>query len=97
MRIYFSTTSSDIPKARALIQQVREAGHTITYDWTEGFDREAEMDKTELAVRAQADIQGVQDADAVIVYMQPSMATKMTGAAVENRRSLGDLHPHARR
>lgn len=83
MKVYLSTTSSNLPKARALMQRIRRAGHTITYDWTKGFERERQMGLLELGDRAEADIEGVRSADIVIVYMQPKMADKMTGAAVE--------------
>ena len=83
MRIYFSTTSHDIPKAQALMERIREAGHTITHDWTEGIAFEEHMSGVELSSRAEADIEGVRTADLVVVYMQPKMTTNMTGAAIE--------------
>jgi hypothetical protein len=84
MRIYFSTTSSDIPKARTLMRRITDAGHTITFDWTIGREDEHTMSEAELTARAIYDIDGVRTADLVIVYMQPKMADKgMTGAAIE--------------
>ena len=83
MKVYFSTTSRDLDKARALMQRIRDAGHTITFDWTEGIDFEEHMSGAELSARAEADIEGVRQADIVAVYMQPKMERKMTGAAIE--------------
>jgi nucleoside 2-deoxyribosyltransferase len=70
------------------MRRITDAGHTITYDWTEGFDREPEMTEAELTARAIYDIDGVRQADAVIVYMQPKMHTAMTGAAIETGAAL---------
>jgi nucleoside 2-deoxyribosyltransferase len=83
MKVYFSTTSSDIERARELMHVLIVHGHEITHDWTAGFEREAEMSDRELTERADADIDAVHRADVVVVYMQPKMEHQMTGAAIE--------------
>jgi len=89
MKVYLSTTSSDIPKARSLMQAVRDSGHAVTVDWTEGFENEPEMRVAELQHRADMDIVGVLAADVVVIYMQPKMKTHMTGAAIEMGAAFG--------
>ena len=83
MKVYFSTTSSDLERARELMEVLVYAGHEITYDWTQGFEREPEMSDREMTERADADIDGVHRADAVVVAMHPKMEEQMTGAAIE--------------
>ena len=74
MKIYVATGLENAPKARELMEMLRAAGHTITYDWAEhgpvwreGSARLREVGMAELA--------GVTQADAVIALLPGGRGT----------------------
>lgn len=74
MRIYVAGSSKDIEKIREIIQQLWDAGHEITHDWTINFEHLQDIVKGEdkeqarkvSQVSASHDRQGVLDADFLI-------------------------------
>jgi len=84
MNVYLSARSSDLAKARAAMERLHCAGHTITHDWTRPVElHEAEPGNDEtLAACGRADIEGVIAAEVVVVLIN-SPHGPGTGAAVE--------------
>ena len=92
MKVYLACSSSDLEIARMAMDALREAGHEITFDWTDMFEKaETEGKPVVLAERATADIQGVVDADVLVFYMTPSMKT--VGCFIEIGAALAGPKP----
>lgn len=76
MKIYVAGKFTDPEKARSVMEQLRAVGHTITYDWTKcnkGQDPEY------LKICADADLNGVRQADAVVaLFLDPEYAYRGT-------------------
>lgn len=75
MRVYVIGKYEEKAKIRTLMLSLAEAGHDITHDWTRedaGRGTGAERLRN-LRRRAQADYQGVRDAEAVIVLHHPQL------------------------
>lgn len=72
MKIYVASKFENTLAVQIMHRVLREAGHEITHDWTVE-DLAAENDPA-LAVRcAIDDVEGVEDADAVVLLMHPNM------------------------
>lgn len=64
MNFYLASSSKNIPAARLAMQQLRDAGHTITYDWTqEAANPDPNRAPGYYAAKC---IQGVEQADCLI-------------------------------
>jgi nucleoside 2-deoxyribosyltransferase len=66
MKIYVA--GKDISRATAVMETLKEAGHTITYDWAHDFDSAEDFDEKQTQELAVAERKGVQAAD-VLVYL----------------------------
>lgn len=73
MKIYVATKWEEAPRAQEVMRQLKEAGHTITYDWTR-----QEQESTSQAI---ADWEGVMSADALVLIVEKKLYYK--GAWVE--------------
>lgn len=69
MKIYVSTPSSIIPKAKETMARVVEMGHEISFDWTVGFEDEPSFSNVQLWERARNDLIGVQRAHLLLVVV----------------------------
>jgi nucleoside 2-deoxyribosyltransferase len=89
--------------ARPMIKRLRDAGHMITCDWTEGLTTaatpgETTLPKEEQAKFARADLEGVREADLFWALATDLGGTGMwieTGyaqALAEERRALGSIY-----
>jgi hypothetical protein len=84
MKIFVSGQITDIDNVRSVQQQLLDAGHKITHDWTrnETGDKmlagnEAKLaDIEETGRRAELDIQGVIDCDAYVICTDNTKAGK---------------------
>ena len=75
MKIYVACKFEDTATVQSAIAKLRAAGHTITYDWStapliQSIQLALERDAEE-AKQAIADLQGVVDADAIIMFPRP--------------------------
>jgi len=69
MKIYFSAPSSNMTLVRDEMKWITDLGHTITHDWT--FDSEDGFTKEQLRTLAFKDVEGVKNADCVILRSDP--------------------------
>lgn len=77
MKFYVAGKFSDYSFVRSIVDMLAEHGHTVTYDWTRtsefGPDGHPvsndphDLSKEQLGEYAQKDVQGVQDADFLVV------------------------------
>lgn len=89
MKLYVAGRFQSYAKVRGVIDRLQSMGHTITYDWTRSpeFDSQGEpvqadphsLSPQKLLEYAVADLDGVLDADAVVVCADDSLA----GAYIE--------------
>jgi nucleoside 2-deoxyribosyltransferase len=86
MKIYVAASSREIPRARAVMADLRAAGYVITHDWVPGVEdamsrgiTEAKADDTHAFAAAFADLRGVADAEA-LVFLAPTDTSKMAWA-----------------
>jgi hypothetical protein len=68
MRIYVATKFEEFERAREVMDLLRSAGHTITYDWT----RNKQFSRTQ----ARNDKHGVVTADALVCIFEKDLAYK---------------------
>lgn len=92
LRVYVAGRTNDIHRIRQIQYICRQVGWTITYDWTENVEAQLarpEKDPELLAEYAANDIQGVWNADLVIVMCSPALlgtAIEMGAAIILGRR-----------
>ncbi len=70
MRVYVAAKFEDKVLARDAMAKLRAVGHEITYDWTVEDDTKAEPGKLDEyhAECAERDIEGVQDAEVLVIF-----------------------------
>ncbi len=83
MNVYVASKFENYMRVREIQDQLRAAGHTITYDWTQC----AVMD----AVQARKDLFGVLDAEAVVLIVEEDLSYR--GALVELGIAMGAAIP----
>lgn len=64
MKLFVASSYLNKAEARKVMRKLKAAGHTITFDWTR---KERVSTTAQKAAKAQADAQGVWDADALVV------------------------------
>ena len=79
MKIYVATKYEEAPRARQVMGLLIAHGHTITYNWTWNEQSSSEQ--------AHKDMQGVLDADALVLIIEKDLQYK--GALVEVGIALG--------
>jgi hypothetical protein len=88
MRVYLASGLQNIERARQVRDWIAAAGHTITYDWMAhgpAGDRGAEY----LTAIADRELQGVKDADCVVVLLPGGRGTHAElGAALALNKSV---------
>lgn len=99
MKLYIASRFGNYERVRAFVDAAKDAGHTITHDWTrtEEFGPDghpttgdgSQLPISEQARHAQADLDAAAEADAVVLLPVPDMG----GAYVEVGYALG----HGRR
>jgi hypothetical protein len=92
MKVYVAASSQEMPRARAVITAIREAGHEITHDWVEVIEGVGSANPENASVEecrkwAQEDFDGVYHAD-VVVFLAPNKGTAQ-GAFTEFGYALG--------
>ena len=80
MKIYIASSLSNTVQVQALRDAFIAAGHTITYDWTSRDESENRLQK--LKELALAEIQGVKDADLVVIISDKKCQHSELGMAV---------------
>jgi hypothetical protein len=96
MKLYVAGWFKDYRFIREVIDQLKARGHTITHDWTrcEAFDEAGELIHTEevsprevLCQRAEEDLKGVADAEAVVLCYDKNLCGALieVGAALAAR------------
>lgn len=83
MKFYVATKWEERARARQIMSQLIDAGHTITYDWT--------MQEQESGLQAQADLNGVIEADVLVFIAEQDLNYK--GALIEIGAALGQGMP----
>lgn len=70
MRVYVASKFEDKHIAQHAMKQLRAVGHEITHDWTVEDDSKAEPGRLDEyhAVCAERDIEGVQDAEVLVIF-----------------------------
>jgi len=100
VKVFVSGQLGEIAEVRRVFALLKDAGHTITHDWTstDGFldTPRAKLDnKPESARRAEADIQGVLDCDVYILLSDNKSVGKgmyvELGAALALKQSGKDI------
>ncbi len=93
MKIYVACSSREIPRARAVMADLRAAGHEITHDWTHHVEQalasgqsESMLDDDFCEEAAHSDLDGVHRAD-VLVFLAPTETAK--GAWIEFGYAMG--------
>lgn len=101
MRLYVATSFSNIPEARRVMATLREAGHTITHDWThEKLD--PAWPKAQQAEYLQScgarDFLGVTQADVVVLVNHAKSRDAMAefGVALGLGKKVVVLYPERR-
>ena len=86
MRIYVASSSRECDRAERVMNELRAAGHQISWDWIPGVRAafaagidEAKADDTHAFEAALADMNGVVTAD-VLVFLAPTDTSKMAWA-----------------
>jgi nucleoside 2-deoxyribosyltransferase len=79
MKIYVATKWENKARAKDIMNQLENLGHSITYDWT--------TQEQESSVQAANDIKGVQQADCVVGLFEWDFVYK--GALIEVGAALG--------
>jgi nucleoside 2-deoxyribosyltransferase len=85
MRVYLSAPGNRLEEARDAMERLRAAGHTITHNWVAVIKSELAWQPftdEEMAARGRADIEGVRDAE-VLVVLVTDPSGPSTGVAVE--------------
>lgn len=80
-RVSLIAPSGNLDAVRIAMQKIRDAGHQITCNWPVYFER-SDYTSEELQDIAQANIQGVIDADVVVVFIPYRVPTSV-GMGVE--------------
>ncbi len=89
MRIYVAGASREIERAKRVMAMLREAGHTITFDWAAHIEQVNHAAPTNFAIRdgsATADMDGVIDAweeRGALVLLHPAVGVPTVGAWTE--------------
>lgn len=106
MRIYVAAKTHDYIRARTLMQQLRDSGHEITFDWTGnvehvGPDRENEAaakDDEFLLKCATDDVYGVKRAQGLVAIGHPDLCGTLVEVGMAIMRGIpvaliGDFRP----
>jgi nucleoside 2-deoxyribosyltransferase len=64
MKVYVA--GKDISRAVSVMKKLRDAGHTITYDWATDFDNAEDLDKKRTQELASDELAGVKVADCLV-------------------------------
>lgn len=72
--IYVASSLSNTPEVLRLVRRLKDAGHSITYEWWEHGSVQAEG-RQRIAEVAQAEMQGVARADCVVVLLPGGLGT----------------------
>lgn len=101
MNIYVATSFQNIPEARAVMDLLVRAGHTITHDWThEHVDTtwSKERQETYFQTCGRNDFEGVLRADAVVLVNHTLARDAMTefGIALGLAKPVFVLYPDRR-
>lgn len=89
MHIYVAGASREIERAKRVMAMLREAGHTITFDWAAHIEKVEHAAPTNFAIRAESathDVSGVIEAwedGGVLVLLHPAPGVPTVGAWTE--------------
>jgi hypothetical protein len=75
LRIYVSCMQTRHKAARFLMNILESNHHTITFDWTKGYDNWDSYSAEECSKEAVADIEGVKNADVLVYLLGDSLST----------------------
>ena len=92
MRVYVAASSSELPRAKEAMMQLRAAGHEVTGDWVAeieavGAANPADAAKSKRVKWSASCLYGVEQADAIWLLMP---ASEGFGAAVELGYAIGE-------
>lgn len=101
MKLYIATSFLNILEARAVMMSLRQAGHTITHDWTrESVDPTWPADRQDAYLQrcGSEDYAGVLAADAVVLVNHAASRDAMVefGVALGQRLPVYVLYPERR-
>jgi len=85
VKVYVAGSSKEMERAERVMNALRAAGHEITADWVAKIREVGVANPADFTVRlaaAQADLDGVNNADA-FVFLHPAPGVQTTGAWVE--------------
>ncbi len=93
MKIYIATKTDNYKQAQRIRDLLLDAGHEITFDWTEvvaevgpdkGLRSDTPPDREFQRICAQNDMQGVREADALVMLCYPGLCGTLieVGAAL---------------
>jgi hypothetical protein len=91
VKIYVAGASSEMPLIETLMRRLREAGHTITHDWTFDVRNAGSASPDDAVVRktaARKDLRGVAESE-VTWLVKPAETSTSTGAWVELGYGIG--------
>ena len=91
MKIYVAGASSEMALIETLMRRLREAGHTITHDWTVDVRNAGSASPDDSVVRktaARKDLRGIAESD-VTWLVKPAETSTSTGAWVELGYGIG--------
>lgn len=87
MKFYIATSLGNVAEHHRVRDWLLARGHIITVDWTEMESLKSTDDTMKLAERAYIDLDGVKDADTVIVLLPGGSGTHVElGAAIARRK-----------
>lgn len=96
MKVYVAGKFEDYEHVRAVQDFLEKLGHTITFDWTKEAQQQEELGRSQEqrshATRlgnARSDVQGVEEADALVALMRPDVY----GTMVEIGIAIADETP----
>lgn len=94
LRIYIASGLDNAPAVRRLANALKERGHSITYDWTahgsvHSVSATAKQNELALGSAAHGELNGVTQADAVVVLLPGGRGTHIEmGAALALRKPI---------
>ncbi len=89
MRIYVAGASREIERAKRVMAMLREAGHTVTFDWAAHIEKVEHAAPTNFEIRAESathDVSGVVEAweeGGALVLLHPAAGVPTVGAWTE--------------
>jgi hypothetical protein len=101
VKVYVATSFQNIPEARAVMQALQEAGHTITHDWTrEKIDPAWSQERQEQYLQqcGSRDFDGVERADVLVLINHSASRDAMAefGMALGRDQLVYVLYPDRR-